>query len=236
MAPSASRAFFALSEKGTGQFLHRRPWSDEGVTESPVVRAAVRADVPRMAATLAAAYPDYRWTSWALPEDGRAQRLSRWAELWGGLVPVLGGTAWVTDDVAAVAAWVGPDAGAPAADLQAVIDRDLPRVFGGRQPVVLASERLGALGRPDEPHWWLTAVGTRPAARHQGLGTAVLQPVLERCDAERVPAAATVYTTTVVRWLQRSGFAVTHSTRTAVDHELPVWTLVRQPRRAQPGA
>ncbi|WP_138759311.1 GNAT family N-acetyltransferase [Modestobacter altitudinis] len=201
------------------------------MTEPPVVRTAVRADVPRMAATLAAAYPDYRWTSWALPEDGRAQRLSRWAELWGGLVPVLAGTAWVTDDLAAVASWVAPDAGEPAADLQSVIDRDLPRVFGGRQPVVLASERLGALGRPDEPHWWLTAVGTRPAARHQGLGAAVLQPVLERCDAERVPAAATVYTSTVVRWLQRSGFAVTHSTRTAVDHELPVWTLVRQPRR-----
>jgi GNAT superfamily N-acetyltransferase len=102
--------------------------------------------------------------------------------------------------------------------------------------VVLASDRLGALGRPPEPHWWLHAVGTRPAARHAGLGTAVLQPVLERCDADGVPAAATVYTSTVVRWLQRFGFAVTHSTRTAVDHELPIWTLVRQPRRAQPGA
>jgi len=206
-------------------------WSHGGVTEAPVVRAATRADVPRMAATLAAAYPDYRWTSWALPEDGRAQRLSRWAELWGALVPVLEGTAWVTDDVSSVAAWTAPDAAEPAADVRAVVDRDLPRVFGARQPVVLASARLGALGRPDEPHWWLTAVGTRPAARHAGLGAAVLQPVIERCDAEGVPAAATVYTSTVVRWLQRSGFAVTHSTRTAVDHELPVWTLVRQPRR-----
>jgi GNAT superfamily N-acetyltransferase len=201
------------------------------VTEPPAVRAATRADVPRIAATLAAAYPDYRWTGWALPEDGRAQRLSRWAELWGGLVPVLAGTAWVTDDAGSVAAWTPPDASPPAADLQAVIDRDLPRVFGARQPVVLASQRLGALGLPDEPHWLLTAVGTRPAARHAGLGRAVLQPVLDRCDAEGVPAAATVYTSTVVRWLQRSGFAVTHSTRTAVDHELPIWTLVRQPKR-----
>jgi GNAT superfamily N-acetyltransferase len=137
----------------------------------------------------------------------------------------------VTDDCAAVAAWTAPGAPAPAADLQAVIDRDLPRVFGSRQPVVLASERLGALGLPEEPHWLLTAAGTRPASRHAGLGTAVLQPVLERCDADGVPAAATVYTSTVVRWLQRSGFAVTHSTRTAVDHELPIWTLVRQPAR-----
>jgi GNAT superfamily N-acetyltransferase len=201
------------------------------VSTPPVVRPATRADVPRLAATLAAAYPDYRWTSWALPEDGRTQRLSRWAELWGGLVPVLAGTAWVTDDVTAAAAWVAPDAGPPAADLQAVIDRDLPRVFGARQPVVLASERLGALGRPEEPHWWLHAVGTRPASRHHGLGGAVLQPVLDRCDADGVPAAATVYTSTVVRWLQRFGFAVTHNTRTAVDHELPIWTMVRRPRR-----
>ncbi|MFQ1004269.1 GNAT family N-acetyltransferase [Modestobacter sp. SSW1-42] len=198
----------------------------------PVVRPATRADVPRMAATLSQAYPDYRWTSWALPEDGRTQRLSRWAELWGGLVPVLAGTAWVTDDVSAVAAWVAPGDEQPAADLQAVIDRDLPRVFGARQPVVFASQRLGAQGRPPEPHWWLHAVGTRPAARHAGLGAAVLRPVLDRCDAEGVPAAATVYTSTVVRWLQRSGFAVTHATRTAVDHELPIWTLVRQPARS----
>jgi GNAT superfamily N-acetyltransferase len=196
----------------------------------PIVRQATRSDVPRLAATLAAAYPDYRWTSWALPEDGRKQRLSRWAELWSGLVGVEAGTTWVTDDCAAVAAWTAPDAAPVAADLQAVIDRDLPRVFGTRQPVVLASERLGAPGRPEEPHWWLTAVGTRPASRHRGLGAAVLQPVLDRCDADGVPAAATVYTSTVVRWLQRSGFAVTRSTRTAVDHELPIWTLVRQPR------
>src|SRR3954462_10193046 len=189
-----------------------------------------------MAATLAAAYPDYRWTSWALPEDGRAQRLSRWAELGGALVPVLAGTAWVTGDCSSVAAWTAPAAPPPAPDLQAVIDRDLPRVFGSRQPVVLASERLGALGRPPEPHGWLPAAGPPPAARRAGLGTAVLQPVLERCDAEGVPAAATVYTSTVVRWLQRSGFAVTHSTRTAVDHELPIWTLVRRPRNDQPGA
>src|SRR3954453_18071453 len=102
----------------------RASWSDAGVSappeSRPAVRSATRADVPRMAATLAAGDPDYRWTSWALPEDGRAQRLSRWAELWGGLVPVLSGTAWVTDDLAAVAAWVAPDAGAPAADLQSV--------------------------------------------------------------------------------------------------------------------
>jgi hypothetical protein len=64
----------------------------------------------------------------------------------------------------------------------------------------------------------------------------VLQPVLERCDADGVPAALSAYTSTVIRWLGRLGFTVTHSTRSAVDHELPVWTLVRQPGQRQTGA
>jgi GNAT superfamily N-acetyltransferase len=195
------------------------------------VRAATRADVPRLAATLAAAYRDYRWTSWAFPEDGRAQRLHRWAEVCAGLAGVDAGTTWVTDDCAAVAAWSAPGAAAPAADLQAVLDRDLPKAFGSRHRVVLASEALAAQGKPEEPHWWLAAVGARPADRHAGRGAAVLQPVLARCDAEGVPAALSTYTSTAVRWFQRAGFAVTHATRTAVDHELPVWTMVRRPRR-----
>jgi GNAT superfamily N-acetyltransferase len=201
------------------------------VTAPIAVRPATRPDVPRLAATLAAAYPDYRWTSWAFPEDGRAQRLHRWAEVCAGLVGVEAGTTWVTDDCASVAAWTAPGAPPPATDLQAVLERDLPKAFGSRHRVVLASELLAAPGRPEEPHWWLDAVGTRPPARHAGLGAAVLQPVLDLCDADGVPAALITYTSTDVRWFARFGFTVTHSTRTAVDHELPVWTLVRRPRR-----
>jgi GNAT superfamily N-acetyltransferase len=201
------------------------------VTAPIAVRPATRTDVPRLAATLAAAYPDYRWTSWAFPEDGRAQRLHRWAEVCAGLAGVDAGTTWVTDDCASAAAWSAPGAPAPATDLQAVLDRDLPKIFGSRHRVVLASELLAAPGKPEEPHWWLAAVGTRPGARHAGLGAAVLQPVLDRCDADGVPAALSTYMSTAVRWFVRFGFVVTHSTRTAVDHELPVWTMVRRPRR-----
>lgn len=196
---------------------------------SPVVRRAQRPDVARAAATLAAAYPDYRWTSWAFPDDGRAQRLHRWHELVAGLAGVDAQTTWVTDDCAAVATWNAPGDAAPAADLQAVLDRDLPKVFGSRHRVVLATDRIAADGRPEGPHWWLVAAGTRPSRRRTGLARAVLQPVLDRCDADGVPAALAAYTSGVVHWAEALGFAVTQATRSAVDHELPVWTLVRPP-------
>jgi len=194
----------------------------------PVVRRARRPDVPRVSATLARAWADYRWSSWALPEDGRAQRLHRWAEL-----AVLQGldtdSVWTTEDGAAAAVWAPPSPPPVAPDLQAVLDRDLPRMLGSRQPVVLASDRLAGLGLPEEPHWRLVSLGTLADRRHAGLAAAVCGPVLERCDAEGTPAAVTVYTRLAVTWAQRQGFAVTHATRTAVDHELPVWTMVRRP-------
>ncbi|KQS66949.1 hypothetical protein [Modestobacter sp. Leaf380] len=198
----------------------------------PVVRLAQRRDVPRLAATLAAAYPDYRWTSWAFPEDGRAQRVHRWHELVAGLAGVDAQTTWVTDDCAAVATWTPPGDPAPAADLQAVLDRDLPKVFGSRHRVVQATDRIAAAGRPETPHWWLVSAGTRPSQRFAGLSRAVVTPVLDRCDADGVPAALAAYTSGVVHWAEALGFVVTQSTRSAVDHELPVWTLVRPPRGA----
>lgn len=39
---------------------------------------------------------------------------------------------------------------------------------------------------PEEPHWYLNVVSTLPAHQGRGLGAAVLEPVLERADAEGV--------------------------------------------------
>ena len=50
----------------------------------PEVRPAEQRDVPRIAATLTVALADSRWTRWALPDDGRMQRLTRLHELDAG--------------------------------------------------------------------------------------------------------------------------------------------------------
>ena len=42
---------------------------------------------------------------------------------------------------------------------------------------------------PREPqHWYLPIIGVTPAWQGRGYGAALLRPVLERCDADRVPA------------------------------------------------
>ena len=205
---------------------------DDPDDDGPDVRPAEQLDVPRIAATLTIAHADSRWTRWALPDDGRMQRLTRLHELDAGHRGVSTGGAWVTDDVTAVAVW-DPAPGAPGtsplpADVRAALDRELPYLSAGRAAVVTETAALVTAARPDGPHWWLAHVGVRPTSRRRGLAAAVLAPALVRCDTEGLLAAAAVFSWANVRFLRGFGFEVTTTTQTA-DDALPLWVLVRQP-------
>jgi GNAT superfamily N-acetyltransferase len=199
---------------------------------TPSVRPAEQRDVPRIAATLTVALADSRWTRWALPEDGRVQRLTRLHELDAGHRSVATGTGWVTEDVTAVATWEAPaGAAGPVAlpdDVRTALARELPYIAGSRwEAVARTREQVDAV-RPTGPHWWLAHLGTRPSSRRQGMAGALLRPVLDRCDAEGLPAATAVYTWAAARFLRRAGFEVERAMHTA-DEELPLWVLLREP-------
>src|SRR4051794_28057991 len=152
---------------------------------TPSVRPAEQRDVPRIAATLTVALADSRWTRWALPEDGRMQRLTRLHELDAGHRAVATGTGWVTEDVSSVATWEAPP-GAPGTsplpdDVRTALARELPHITGARAGVVARTRELVDATRRAEPHWWLAHLGTRPSSRRQGMAGALLRPVLDRC-------------------------------------------------------
>lgn len=202
---------------------------DDPEEEGPDVRLAENRDVPRIAATLTIALADSRWTRWALPDDGRMQRLTRLHELDAGHRGVSTGSTWVTDDVDAVAAWEPPAGTAPLpADVAEALTRELPYIAGTRARVVAETAALVVAARPSEPHWWLAHLGVRPSSRRRGLAAAVLAPVVVRCDTLQEVAAAAVYSWANVRFLRGFGFEVTAELRTS-DDELPVWVVVRQP-------
>lgn len=217
-------------------------WSNAGVTQGPTirriddpeeegpdVRLAENRDVPRVAATLTIALADSRWTRWALPDDGRMQRLTRLHELDAGHRGVATGSTWVTDDVDAVAAWEPPAGTASLpADVAEALARELPHLAGTRARVVAETAALVGAARPSEPHWWLAHLGVRPSSRRRGLAGALLAPVVVRCDTLQEVAAAAVYSWANVRFLRGFGFEVTAELRTS-DDELPVWVVTRQP-------
>ncbi|WP_116453508.1 N-acetyltransferase [Blastococcus litoris] len=206
--------------------------------EGPDVRPAEQRDVPRIAATLTVALADSRWTRWALPDDGRMQRLTRLHELDAGHRGVGTRTAWVTEDVDAVAVWEPPPGAEGTtplpADVRAALASELPYLSAHRISAVRDTAALIASHRPEQPHWWLLHLGVRPSSRRRGLAAAVLAPVLVRCDTDRTLAATAVFGWANVRFLRGFGFEVTAELRTT-DDELPLWVLVRQPQRRFPG-
>lgn len=62
-------------------------------------------------------------------------------------------------------------------------------VHGSKGAVVRATRagELMAEHHPTEPHIYLFTIGTRKSARGTGLGKAMLAPVLEACDRDRMP-------------------------------------------------
>jgi len=155
------------------------------------VRPATLDDVELLARIAAAGFYDDPVLSWAF-RDG-ARRLDQLTFVFTGLVHDMlpeRGTVHLAGDACA-AFWREPgfEHGRTASDrVQDVVedeDDERPPPFA---PDELA--RLGILGEammashPHEPHWYLNVVSTIPERQGQGLGTAVLQPVLERCDAE----------------------------------------------------
>jgi ribosomal protein S18 acetylase RimI-like enzyme len=62
------------------------------------------------------------------------------------------------------------------------------RVFAHRLPVALGVLAKMESHHPREPHVYLPYIGTIPACQGQGVGTAMLAPVLDSCDEAGLPA------------------------------------------------
>ncbi len=80
------------------------------------------------------------------------------------------------------------------------------------------------------PHWHLMMIGIQPSRQGQGLGSTLLQPMLDRADAEEIPCMLESGNERNLPFYQRHGFEV------AAHHQIPkggpeVWVMVREPRQ-----
>ena len=155
------------------------------------VRPATLDDVDRLGHIAAAGFYDDPVMTWVCPDD--AVRLDRLIFVFTGLardtLPGRGVVHLARD--ACVAFWRDPsfEHGRTARDRVADSEDDAASPFAADE-----LERLAILGaammanHPHEPHWYLNVVSTMPQHQGEGLGAAVLRPVLERCDADGVRA------------------------------------------------
>jgi ribosomal protein S18 acetylase RimI-like enzyme len=78
-----------------------------------------------------------------------------------------------------------------------------------------------------EPHWYLAMLGVDAGYQGQGIGSALLQPILQRADQEEMPCYLETSTAAAVRFYQRHGFAVEEYQE--IVPGLPYWKMKRAP-------
>jgi GNAT superfamily N-acetyltransferase len=81
---------------------------------------------------------------------------------------------------------------------------------------------------PTAPHWYLSVLGTDPTRQGEGLGSALLRPVLDDCDRLEIPAYLETGTERNVQFYTRHGFRVTE--RIELPGGPSMWLMWREPR------
>jgi GNAT superfamily N-acetyltransferase len=195
-----------------------------------VVRKAESSDTTRLAAALASAFQDDPVMSWLLPGDQRrSRRLPVLFELMLRYLHLPHEEVYTTSELSGGALWAPPDKWqTPPVSLLRAMPR-LSLALGLRIPAALRTIVAMEKHHPRQAHWYLAVLGTEPAAQGKGIGSALMVPVLQRCDRDGVPAYLESSKESNIAFYARHGFEVTG----AVD--LPgggpqVWPMWREPR------
>ena len=191
---------------------YSRVVDDRRATAAPAVRLATQAEIPELAGVLARAFADDPYFAFlAGNAPGReARMLAGWVGVLRYSSARLSDT-YTTDDLAGAAIWI-PPAHKPLL-LDAIrVGPAMARLTGwGRLRTV--ADAVAELERRrhkhvPEPHYYLSALGVDSGRPGQGIGTALMRPVLDRCDREHIPTYLETATERNVSLYERRGFAI----------------------------
>lgn len=162
---------------------------------------------------------------WAWPEPQQyLEAFPRFVQPFGGAA-IEHGTAPCYKDFSGVALSLPPGAVPDETSLVQVIQ---DTVANGRKDAMFAMfEKMDAF-HPREAHWHLPLIGVAPAHQGKGIGAALLRPVLNRCDSQKLLAYLEATSPRNVSLYERYGFKALGNIQVADSP--PVVPMLREPR------
>jgi ribosomal protein S18 acetylase RimI-like enzyme len=197
---------------------------------SVAVRRATAADVPQLGRMLARAFFDDPVATWAFPPDELREAALERFQATRVRQLLADEEVWTADDHSSAALW------APPGRWKTTIRQDAalmpcfarPRLVA-RAPLVTVGWLRLASKHPAEPlHYYLAVLGTDPDRQGEGLGSALIQPVLEQCDRDGVGAFLESSKESNINFYARHGFRVLQEVRLLSGP--PMWKMWRDPR------
>jgi len=192
------------------------------------VRKAAGQDLPGVVETLTAAFHDDPFMTWWVPDEARRR------EILPACFEVIVDAnhphdqLYTTDPVpAAAAVWIPPGAQPTADEAAEMVSWYVDVAAETAERLLCALERMDE-HHPTEPHAYLFLLGTRPAWQSQGLGSALLREVLDRCDRDGTPAYLEATSSGNRRLYARHGFEVVGEI--ALPDGPSLWPMWREPQ------
>jgi GNAT superfamily N-acetyltransferase len=156
-------------------------------TADPQVVTAERADAA-VQILVDSFHRDPLW-SWAMPDDDRRRAQHR--AVWGLFVEaaIPHSWVWLTSNGAATALWIPPGAAELTDEQAAQFEPMLVDLMGAGASRALQAFDVLDRGHPhDEPHYYLSLLGTDPARLGHGYGLGLLEATLRLVDRAGMPA------------------------------------------------
>lgn len=195
------------------------------------VRKATAEDATRLAQALARAFYEDPVMQWVLPDDSqRLRRLERsFDSIFLKRICLPHDETYTIEGIAGGALWLPPGKGQ-----LSLLDnlRLLPYMaaFWGRNlPRALRSLSYLDSKHPHDPHYYLFILGVEPGWQGKGIGTSLMQPMLECCDRERIPAYLEATALRNRDLYARNGFEVVEEIQLPGGGP-PLWRMWREPR------
>jgi GNAT superfamily N-acetyltransferase len=177
--------------------------------EQPAVRIAAAGDVLRLAGVLADAFIHDPVYTWMLPGSLRLKSRLRamfTAEMEQYVLPI-GGIVWTTSGLDGAVCELPPGAWEMPKSLTGKEALQWLRATGTRVVLALRVQRAMEERHLREPHFYVRIVGVRTARQGQGVGTALMQPTLQRADSAGLPTYIEASSQRSAALYERLGFA-----------------------------
>ncbi|GGC72478.1 GNAT family N-acetyltransferase [Hoyosella rhizosphaerae] len=196
---------------------------ERSITSS--VRHATESDSLPLAETLAASFNADPVMSWCYPDAVRRAEIlpQNFRSIVNETLPF--GEIYTVADAVGGAVWIPPESVLN----EELLAEEIGRISGEFAERVFTLLALMDAHHPHEPHQYLWLLGTRPEWQSRGIGSALMQPMLDRCDQDGMPAYLEATSERNRDLYARHGFALT-KTISPPDGP-PLWCMWRAPKR-----
>ncbi len=188
-------------------------------------------EYPEIVKTLGRAFSDDPIVHWLIrPGADYQQRIDRLYWVLTVKFAHKNGEILCTDNHKGAALWYPPGKAHIPFIEQLKVLPDLINVAGlGRLPKRLSAMQQVQNQHPKEPHYYLQAIGVDPSYQGRGYSSALMNPILQRCDEQRLGAYLESSKEDNIPIYRRFGFEVTRQVNLS-RHGPSVWLMWRDPR------